>query len=105
VADITGKTRLAGASINLIYVSMVLHGFSADETDGFVNEVGRLLNPEGRLAVIEFNKKETAFGPPLAIRFSPEDLKQRIGLPPGAFVSLNSYIYMQIFYASASNKG
>jgi ubiquinone/menaquinone biosynthesis C-methylase UbiE len=70
----------------LIYLSTVLHGFSEDQRNNFLVEEKRLLKPKVRLAIIEIQKQDTPFGPPLDIRFSPEELKEIINLTPKALV-------------------
>ena len=97
VGDITEETRLVTASIDLIYLSTVIHGFSETQMKGFLNEVRRLLKPDGRLAIVEIKKEVTPFGPPLDIRLSPEELKQRISLTPASSINVGQYFYMQIF--------
>lgn len=97
VGKITEKTQLEASSIDLIYVSTVIHGFSDSDMEKFREEVTRLLKPDGRLAVVEIKKEETPFGPPLHIRFSPEDLKQVIGLKPVLLVDVAEHFYMQVF--------
>ena len=96
-ADITTTTPLEKSSIDLIYLSTVLHGFTKDEIESFKNEVKRLLKPNGRLAVIEIHKHDTPMGPPMHMRFSPEELKQAINLTPKSLVDVGQYFYMQIF--------
>jgi ubiquinone/menaquinone biosynthesis C-methylase UbiE len=96
-ADITTTTPLQKSSIDLIYLSTVLHGFSKDQIESFNKEVKRLLKPNARLAVIEIHKYDTPFGPPLQIRFSPEELKEAINLSPKSLVEVGQYFYMQIF--------
>lgn len=100
VGDITQQTDLPEGALDLVYISMVLHGFSPEKMAGFTAEVKRLLKPGGRLAIVEFKKKETPFGPPLEIRFSPEELKETIDLTPGELFDVNEYVYMQLFVAS-----
>jgi len=97
VGDITEETKLAASSINFIYLSTVIHGFSKAELQGLVNEVKRLLKPKGKLAIIEIKKEETPFGPPLEIRLSPEELKQTINLTPILLIDVAQFFYMQIF--------
>jgi ubiquinone/menaquinone biosynthesis C-methylase UbiE len=101
--DITTTTPLAKSSIDLIYLSTVLHGFSKDQIESFNKEVKRLLKPHGRLAVIEIQKHNTPFGPPLHIRFSPEELKQAINLTPKSLVEVGQYFYMQVFENNRQN--
>ena len=96
-ADITTTTRLEESSFDLIYLSTVIHGFSQDQMDGFRKEIQRLLKPNGRLAVVEINKGETSFGPPQAIRYSPEELRSSIPLTPVSTVEIGPHFYLQIF--------
>ncbi|MBN1418068.1 MAG: class I SAM-dependent methyltransferase, partial [Planctomycetes bacterium] len=44
-ADMTGRTPLRSSSIDLVYLSMVFHGFSRAQVDGFRAEVMRVLKP------------------------------------------------------------
>jgi ubiquinone/menaquinone biosynthesis C-methylase UbiE len=97
VGDITEETKLEAFSIDLIYMSTVIHGFSKVQVEGFIKEVKRLLKPDGKLAIVEIKKEDTPFGPPLGIRFSPEELKKTISLTPTHLVDIGQYFYMQIF--------
>lgn len=95
--DITKTTALQSSSIDLIYLSTVLHGFSKSQVGGFQEEVKRLLKPNGILAIVEIKKGPTPFGPPLHIRFSPQELKEIITLAPKKTVEVGQFFYMQIF--------
>jgi len=95
--DIARRTPLEASSLDLIYLSTVLHGFSKDEIRGFREEAKRLLKPHGRLAIVEIRKEDTPFGPPLEIRFSPEEMIRAIDLAPRATVAVGQYFYMQFF--------
>ena len=97
IGDITKQTKLENASVDLIYLSTVFHGFNQTQIAGFLEEVQRLLKPKGRLAILEIVKKKTPFGPPLDIRLSPEELKQTIPLHPTTLTMAGQYFYMQIF--------
>jgi len=97
VGDITRRTQIEDSSVELIYLSTVFHGFSKDEIDGFQKEVKRLLKPDAVLAILEFKKINTPFGPPLEIRYSPEELKKAITLNPKSFVEIGEFFYMQTF--------
>ncbi len=97
LGDITKTTALESSSIDLIYVSTVLHGFSRSEVGGFQEEVKRLLKPHGILAIVEIKKEPTPFGPPLDIRFSPQELKEMIPLVPLKTVEIGQFFYMQTF--------
>ena len=95
--DITRRTQIQGASIDLIYLATVFHGFSEDEIHGFQKEVRRLLKPDAILSIVEIKKVKTPFGPPLHIRFSPDELKETITLIPKSLVDVGEYFYMQMF--------
>jgi ubiquinone/menaquinone biosynthesis C-methylase UbiE len=95
--DITKRTQIKGSSVDLIYLSTVFHGFSEDKINGFQKEVNRLLKPKGMLSIVEIKKEKTPFGPPLHIRFSPDELKETIILIPKSFVDIGEYFYMQTF--------
>ena len=43
--DISKKTSLEALSVDLVYLSMVFHGFSGEQIDGFKIEIDRLLKP------------------------------------------------------------
>ncbi len=95
--DITTQTPFEPASVDLIYVSAVIHGFSKEQMQNFLQEVKRLLKPTALLAIVEIEKKETPFGPPLKIRFSPDELKDIIPLAPMNTIPVGEHFYMQIF--------
>jgi ubiquinone/menaquinone biosynthesis C-methylase UbiE len=95
--DITKTTALQSSSIDLIYLSTVLHGFSKSQMAGFQKEVKRLLKPKGILAIVEIKKEPTPFGPPMDLRFSPQELKEIITLSPQKTVEIGQFFYMQTF--------
>lgn len=97
VGDITMPTALPAGSVDLIYVATVIHGFSASQMSGFTAEAMRLLKPGGKLAVVEFQKKDTPFGPPLDIRVSPEELRGKVDLHPAGLIEVGEYFYLQVF--------
>ena len=102
LGDISRTTPLDTSSIDLIYMSMVIHMFSEDEIQDVQKQIERLLKPHGRLAVVEIHKRISPFGPPLDMRFSPDDLKRVITLSPLSTIEVGEYFYMQLF---ANNTG
>jgi len=101
VGDITKPTRLTESSVDLIYISTVIHAFSQQQMQGFLREVKRLLKPDALLAIVEIEKKETPFGPPQELRYSPEELMEIVPLFPLNTIQVGEHFYMQIF----QNKG
>ena len=97
IGDITMKTEIDTESIDLIYLSTVMHGFSETQMQGFLTEVNRLLKPKGQLIILEIKKENASFGPPLNIRLSPEDLGKKIPLTATKTIDIGEYFYIQIF--------
>ena len=95
--DITKPTQINQSSIDLIYLSAVIHRFSKQQMQGFLGEVERLLKPNSVLAIVEIEKKETPFGPPLNMRLSPKDLKDKVPLSPLNTIQVGEHFYIQIF--------
>lgn len=96
-ADITKPTQLKQSSVDLIYISTVIHGFSKQQIQSFFKEVNRLLKPDGILAIVEIEKAELPFGPPVEIKYSPEELKAIVPMHPLDTVNVGDHFYMQIF--------
>ena len=97
VGDITRPTPLDDASIDLLYISTVIHAFSQQQMQAFVREAKRLLKHGALLAIVEIEKKETPFGPPLELRYSPEELKAVVSMTPVKTVPVAEHFYMQVF--------
>lgn len=95
--DITKPTKFDPSSIDFIYLSTVFHVFFQHQRQGFLHEAKRLLKLNAYLAIVEIEKKETPFGPPLNSRYSPEDLKNIVPLVPVNTVHVGEHFYMQIF--------
>ncbi|MGE0083368.1 MAG: class I SAM-dependent methyltransferase [Desulfococcaceae bacterium] len=97
VGDITKPTLIRQSSVDLIYISTVIYLFSKKQMQGFIQEAKRLLRPDSLLAIVETEKKETPFGPPLELRYSPDELKETVPLVPVNTVQVGKHFYMQIF--------
>lgn len=97
VGDITTDTGLPESSFDLVYLCTVFHGFSSGQIPGFEREVRRILKSCGRLAIVEMVKCATPFGPPLEIRYSPEELIHVLGIHPLATSAVGEYLYLQLF--------
>lgn len=97
VRDISRPTQLSKSSVDLIYISAVIHAFSRQQIKGFLRETKRLLKPDALIAIVEIEKKETPFGPPLKSRYSPEELKEIVPLIPVDTIQVAEHFYMQIF--------
>ena len=97
VGDITKRTHIEPSSLDLLYIAAVVHGFSKEKMQDLLAEARRLLKPKALLAIVEIDKKETPFGPPLHIRYSPEELREIVPLAPLETVRAGEHFYMQLF--------
>ncbi len=99
-ADVSQPLPLADDSVDLAVMATVLHDLAeAGQAQGALAELARLVKPGGRLAVLEFKKKEGPPGPPLHIRLSPEEvaaLLRPYGFIPGEITDLSPHIYLEI---------
>lgn len=74
-ADMRERLPLPDNSVSTCLLFTVLHAVTLKILDlGLGTELGRILQPQGRVAVLELKKEETPFGPPLKQRLSPEQV-------------------------------
>jgi len=82
-------------------MSNVLHGLAAnDEADSTFKEIARVTAYGGRLAVVEFKKQESPFGPSLSIRLNTEELESLVhgyGFSKESVQEVGPYHYIAIF--------
>lgn len=95
--DITNPIPFENDTLDLIYISAVIHGLSKQQLQAFLNEAERILKPNGILAIVEIEKKETSFGPPLNRRFSPEELRKIVAMAPLSTIQVGEHFYLQTF--------
>ncbi|MBG0789950.1 MAG: class I SAM-dependent methyltransferase [Desulfovibrionaceae bacterium] len=101
VGDMTLGTSLPDGCADVVYMAAVLHIFSDEQLLCVAGEVERLLVPGGLFAVVEIAKHATPFGPPMAHRYSPEELREAL---PFSSVSLDwvaEHFYLQVFRGDA----
>ena len=67
------KIPLETASLDLLITVNTLHEFK--NRNKVFKEIYRVLNPTGKLAVVDFKKKKEGFGPPSKIRISSRQAK------------------------------
>ena len=97
VGDITKTTEIKECSLDLVYLSTVFHIFSDTQIVGFEKEVKRILKSGAKLAIVNIKKENTPFGPPVEMRSSPEELRQKLSFTPGELIEVSEHFYMQIF--------
>ena len=87
--------KLPDSSVSFALVVNVLH--EVDDKDKFISEIKRILKPEGRVALMEWDKKEMEMGPPLAHRISSEDMIDIFS--QNGFTNIKSFNHADRFYS------
>ena len=82
MSDVSELPKLS--SVDLALLCTVLHEIKDQEA--FLKQIASCLKPGGMLAVIEFHKHATPYGPPPEMRISPEDVL-RLSSPAGIVVN------------------
>lgn len=74
--DIRKRLPLPDASVSVCLLFTVLHATTLQILDvGLGEELGRVVQPGGRIAILELKKEEMPFGPPLKQRLTPQQIK------------------------------
>lgn len=69
-------TPIKNASVDKVLISRTIHhALSVEKT---LQEIKRILKPNGTLCIIEFYKDATKYGPPMEMRISPEEMSQML---------------------------
>jgi ubiquinone/menaquinone biosynthesis C-methylase UbiE len=69
--DKAGSTQLKEETVDFVLISNAL--FQSHDKKSFIAEAKRILKTKGRVAVIEWEKLPSKFGPPLQERISQEE--------------------------------
>ncbi len=76
VSDITQPLPIGDKRVDVCLLATVLHTLNMVENGmAMLREIHRVLKPGGRLAVINCKKEDQPFGPPIQIRWSPEEVE------------------------------
>lgn len=101
VADLTSLAGVPDGAAGLVLMATVVHDLAVrGSARAALAEVARVLRPGGSLAVVEFHKRSSQPGPPLAIRLAPEELAGLVGasgLCRQATVDVGTHLYLALF--------
>lgn len=75
--EIVRSDDITGYKSDIIILVTVLHEMKDPKT--FLNKCLDALNPEGRVVIIDWQKKETQMGPPAAHRISKDEVVSMLG--------------------------
>lgn len=86
---------LEDAEATIVFSCNVLH--EVEDKLRFLGEMKRILKPGGRMVIIEWEKEEADYGPPMAHRVSKEtvqSLLESLGLEEFLLEPVSGYFYM-----------
>jgi ubiquinone/menaquinone biosynthesis C-methylase UbiE len=105
-ADICAMLPLKDQSVDICLVATVLHDLVREGcADRALEEVRRLLRPEGILAIVEFKKFDGHPGPSIGVKLSPDQLEQIValhGFTREEIMEIGQYTYLAIFRAAVT---
>jgi ubiquinone/menaquinone biosynthesis C-methylase UbiE len=82
---------LADGSVDRIFLVNVLHEF--EDRDRMIAEIRRVLREGGRLSLVDFQKRQTSFGPPVSERIDIGDIESTFS----GFSSLESWSFDEFY--------
>ena len=92
-ADITKDIPgVEDESIDVAVMVNVFHGFTSENRDDVIGEFSRILKNGGKMAIIDFKPIELPRGPPVDIKYSPDELEVIFGKHDFKKVYLNEDI-------------
>jgi len=101
VSDVSQNIPVENDSVDVCLMATVLHDFVEDKVDrGVMQEIVRVIKPNGVLAIVEFYKKEGPPGPPKPVRLSPQEVDKIVsgyGFKQDRLTDLGPDNYLQIF--------
>ena len=76
-SDIAEKIALDDDTVDICLMVNVFHHFVVQETaDSAISELKRIIKPGGKIAVMDYKKMDTGYGPPVKFKSSPEEMEE-----------------------------
>ncbi len=101
VSDASQSIPVENQAVDVCLMATVLHDFVGDKVErGVMQEIVRVMKPEGTLSIVEYNKIDSPTGPPKSVRLSPEEVDQIVsayGFKQERFTEVGTDHYLQIF--------
>lgn len=101
VVDAGAGLPLPDGGIDLCFMATVFHDLVHDGTHTVaLEEMRRVLAADGRLALVEFEKRPGPPGPPIDVRMSPEECTALVapyGFDTWSVNSVGAYTYLAVF--------
>lgn len=92
-SDITDRIAIDDDFVDMCLMINVFHHFvSMEKTDEAISELKRVIKPEGKIAVIDYKKADTDYGPPVKFKRSPEELEKMFSKHDMKMVKLDTEV-------------
>ena len=76
-SDVSNHINIADDTVDICLLINVFHHFVAmEKTNGAIEELKRIIKPEGKIAVMDYKKEDTGYGPPLRVKSTPEEMEE-----------------------------
>lgn len=76
-SDISSNIAISNDSVDITLMINVFHGFVAqNNVDESIMELKRITKPKGKIAVMDYKKIESKFGPPTYVRKNQKELEE-----------------------------
>lgn len=92
--------KLEDNKVTFAFISLVLH--EANEKEDFISEIKRIISPEGKIAIVEWEKVSSEFGPPIDHRLDRIYLTKMLDLL--GFSNISSIDIGENFYGIIAQK-
>lgn len=74
-ADLTKGVPIDDGLVDVLFMLNVFHGFTSENIDDVIEELIRLTNDDGKIAIMDFKPFDMPVGPPTEIRMSPSEVE------------------------------
>ena len=76
-SDVADHIAIEDNTVDICLMVNVFHHFVAmEKTNGAIEELKRIIKPEGKIAVMDYKKEDTGYGPPVRVKSSPEEMEE-----------------------------
>jgi len=99
-AEVT-STPIESGSVDHVLAAFVYH--EVPSRVALLHEACRILKEDGRLTIVDFQKTETGFGPPVEERIAPGAVKREAAKIFSLVDSFETDIYYQLMFKKHSN--
>lgn len=102
-ADAVKNIPLDRDIVDVCLMSNMMHGFAAnEESDKVLKNINAVMKENSKLIIIDFNKADASYGPPISIRLTPEDVENIVS--PYGYVLQKQFNIGLNHYAAVFNK-